>query len=442
MSALRAVLAIAVMGISVEARAPVTGDGYWQTSGNRILDAAGNEVRLSGVNFSGFESENFAFHGTWGGVGRSWTTYLDQMKALGFNVIRLPFSGDLLVPGQMPRNVDHQVNPELLGKTALEFLDLVVEEAGRRGIRIILDYHRIQAGSAPENGLWYVPGSATYTERRWIENWTALVSRYVGNPTVVGCDLFNEVHDGPGHPGPFWSADGVDEPYNWRTAAKRAAEAIHAVNPELLVFVQGMHAYGGEAGWWGANLRGLRDHPFDIQHRDRVVYSVHDYGPNVFDQPWHADPAFPGNLPAYWDAQWGFVHHEGIGPVWIGEWGSRLDDPREDAWAAALRDYIRANGLSWTWWTWGPQSHDTGGILRDDWTTTWPEKLELVAPVQYPPFAPSGPDAASDRGAERSGGCSTAADPRRRRPWSGAHSRMSKMRMAPESTTTAMTSPT
>ena len=52
---------------------------------------------------------------------------------------------------------------------------------------------------------------AHHTEARWIENWKALARRYVGDPTVVGCDLFNEVHAGPGHPGPYWDADGANE---------------------------------------------------------------------------------------------------------------------------------------------------------------------------------------------------------------------------------------
>jgi endoglucanase len=398
---LRGVLVVALVAPLATARAPLVGDGYWHASGHTIVDASGNAVRFSGVNFSGFETENFALHGTWGGTGRNWKSYLDQMSSLGFNVVRLPFSGDLFAPGQLPRNVDYGVNPELQGKTALQFLDMFVEECGRRGIRVILDYHRIQAGSATENGLWYIPGSTKYTERFWIDNWKALVARYVGNPTVVGVDLFNEPHAGPGHLGPTWNADGLDEPYNWRTAAKRAAEAILSVNPGLLVCVQGMDVYRGEAGWFGAVWIGLHDHPFDISRPSQVVYEIHDYGPDVFDEPWHDAPGFPASLKAFWDRQWGFIHANGIGPVWIGEWGSRLDTAKERAWATALRDYIAANGLSWTWWTWGPVSPDTGGVLQDDWKSTWSDKLALMQPVMSPGFGADGDGA-------QSGGCSSA----------------------------------
>ncbi len=397
----------ALLSAVVAADAPQLGDGYWHASGNTVLDAANQEVRFSGLNFGGFEGSNYAPHGTWGGIGRNWKSYLDQIKALGFNVIRVPFSGDTFVPGRMPQNVDYGVNPDLRGKTTLQVLDMLVDECRKRGIRIVLNYHRIQAGSSPENGLWYVPGSTTYTEQYWIDTWKALAGRYVGDPTVVGCDLFNEVHADASHPGPFWSADGVDEPYNWRTAAKRAAEAILSVNPNLLICVQGMDGYAGQGSWWGANWMGLKDHAFDISKPGQVVYEVHDYGPNVWEQPWHDDPAFPANLSAFWDAQWGFIHDQGIGPVWVGEWGSRLDNPKEQEWATALRDYIRSKGLSWTWWTWFPISPDTGGILEDDWKTAWPEKLALLRPVQYPQFP------APDTWTRGRGGCTSA--PARRR---------------------------
>jgi endoglucanase len=150
-----------------------------------------------------------------------------------------------------------------------------------------------------------------------------------------------------------------------------------------------MYKYGSSTSWWGANQQGIVDHPISLNVANRIVYEVHDYGPNVWNQPWHNDPNFPNNLPGFWDTQWGFVHNNNIGPIWIGEWGSKLDITKEVQWATTLRDYISSKHLSWTWWTFGPNSGDTGGILQDDWTHTQSAKLSLVNPVQYPVFAPS-----------------------------------------------------
>lgn len=364
--------------------------GWWHTDGNQIKDAAGNVVRFSGVNWHGMDSENRIPHGLWGGTNRSIEDHLDQMKAAGFNLIRLPFSTDIFGGAKpRPEAIDPVKNGDLIGPTCLEILDRIVASAGARGIRIILDYHRLAGGAASESGHWY---DSTHTEAGWIANWKALVGRYTTNPTVVGVDLFNEVHNGV-----TWEADNVNVAHNWRWAAKRCADEILSVHPNLLICVQGLDAYKGTAGWWGAVLLGVKDHPLTLSVPNRLVYTIHDYGPIVFDQTFH-QPAngFPGNLPAHWDAQWGFVHDDNLAPVWIGEWGSFLDPAkpkgdREMQWANALRSYIQAKGLSWTWWTWTPESGDTGGILLDGYTGVNTAKTTFLAPVQYPGFAGTPP---------------------------------------------------
>jgi endoglucanase len=372
-----------------------TGDGWWRTEGNRILDAAGNPVRFSGVNWHGMDSENRIMHGLWGGTGRTIERHLDEMKALGFNLIRLPFSSQILAPGAAPLQtaIDPAVNADLLGKTCLEILDRLVASAGQRGIRIILDYHRLRGGGAPEPGHWY---DATVPESQWIANWKGLVGRYRTDPTVVGVDLFNEVHDGV-----TWEADGVNPAHNWRWAAKRCGNEILSVNPNLLICVQGLDQYQGEAGWWGAVHLGVRDHPLSFDVPNRLVYEIHDYGPIVWDQTFHQYSAgFPNNLPAHWDRQWGFLHNEAVAPVWVGEWGALMDPSRtewpadkherEALWLEKLRAYIQQKGLSWTWWCWTPESRDTGGIIKNDYSGFNTNKVTYLQPVQYPGFAPSG----------------------------------------------------
>src|SRR4051794_38494986 len=62
---------------------------YLHTSGNQILDSSNRTVRLTGVNWFGLETSNFAPHGLWT---RSMTSMLGQIHDLGYNTIRVPFS--------------------------------------------------------------------------------------------------------------------------------------------------------------------------------------------------------------------------------------------------------------------------------------------------------------------------------------------------------------
>jgi endoglucanase len=137
--------------LSVEAQ--TTSTGYLRTSGNKILDSSGKTVAFSGVNWFGFETANYAPHGLWT---RGMDDMLDQMKAKGYNAIRLPFANAMLKSGVMPSGIDYVKNPNLKGLTALQVMDKLVEAAGARGMKVILDNHRSTPGGGPEGGgLWY-----------------------------------------------------------------------------------------------------------------------------------------------------------------------------------------------------------------------------------------------------------------------------------------------
>ena len=55
--------------------ASAAGTGYWHTSGRRILDSNGTAVRIAGINWFGFETNNYVVHGLWS------RDYKDMLKA-------------------------------------------------------------------------------------------------------------------------------------------------------------------------------------------------------------------------------------------------------------------------------------------------------------------------------------------------------------------------
>jgi len=358
--------------------------GFFHTSGSQILDASNQAVRIAGVNWFGFETTNFAPHGLWT---RGYKEMMDQMKQLGFNTIRLPYSDQLFESGSTPNGIDFSKNADLAGLNGLQIMDKIVDYAGQIGLRILLDHHRSAAGnSANENGLWY---TSAYPESKWISNWTMLAARYAGNPTVIGADLHNEPH------GPATWGDGSAN--DWRLAAERAGNAILAVNPNWLIIVEGIEAASSGNYWWGGNLSNAGAFPVRLNVPGRLVYSAHDYPSTVYAQSWFNDPTYPNNLPAVWDSNWGYLFRQGIAPVLLGEFGSKLQTASDQLWFDKMVQYLGGDldgngtndlganqqGISWTYWSWNPNSGDTGGILADDWRTPVQTKVTKLQPVQF-----------------------------------------------------------
>ena len=363
-------------------QAAAAGAGYWHTSGRDILDSNNQPVRIAGVNWFGFETNNYVVHGLWS---RDYKSMMDQMKSLGYNTIRLPYSDDIFKPGTMPNSINfYQMNTDLQGLNSLQVMDKIVDYAGSIGLKVILDRHRPDAGG--QTALWY---TSAVPESTWISDLTALANRYQNNPAVVGIDLHNEPHDPA-----CWGCGDVT--IDWRLAAERAGNAVLAANPHLLIFVEGVQTFNGSSYWWGGNLQGAGTYPVQLNVPNQLVYSAHDYATSVASQPWFTDPTFPQNMPGIWAKNWGYLFDSKTAPVWVGEFGTTLASTTDQVWLKALVQYLRAestygaDSYQWTFWSWNPDSGDTGGILKDDWTTVDTVKDGYLASIKAPGFGGGG----------------------------------------------------
>jgi aryl-phospho-beta-D-glucosidase BglC (GH1 family) len=322
-------------------------------------------VRLTGLSWFGFETSNFAPHGLWS---RSMSSMLDQIKTLGFNTIRVPYTNQMFDAASTPNGIDFNQNPDLQGLTALQILDKLVAGAESRGLRIILDRHRPDASA--QSPLWYTSGTS---EQRWLDDWTMLATRYKGRSTVVGADLHNEPH------GTATWGDG-NMSTDWRLAAERGGNAVLTANPDLLIIVEGVEVAGGQTYWWGGNLRNAGASPVRLNVANRLVYSPHDYPASVYAQTWFSDPTYPKNLPAVWDAAWGYLASSGTAPIWIGEFGTKNQTTSDQQWFSGMVTYATQKGMSFSFWCLNPDSGDTGGILQDDWKTVNTDKMTVLTP--------------------------------------------------------------
>jgi len=367
---------LAIAGVTLPSQNPVDAANTTviqvplSTKGSKIVDSTGRPVLLRGVNWFGIESELHAPHGLWK---RDYKEMLAQIKSLGYNVIRLPYGVQSLRASNVS-GIDFSIgsNQELQGKSPLEVMDAIIQEAGRQGLLILLDSHRLNDQRIPE--LWYGDG---FTEADWIDTWKMLATRYRNQANIIGADLKNEPHGKAS-----WGTN--DRATDWRLAAERCGNAIQAINPNWLIVVEGVEnnvpGQKLKTHWMGANLEGVARFPVRLSRPNKLVYSPHEYGQGVFNQPWFSERSFPNNLYSRWETGWNYIATKKIAPIFIGEFGGRQSDnaSKEGIWQRTLVDFVRKKDLSFSYWSWNPNSQDTGGILQDDWLSVEAPKQELL----------------------------------------------------------------
>ncbi len=369
------------------------------------------------------------------GTGRTIQQTMSEITAAGINVVRFPVVPQTLnatdPQGRDPFLKNHQSVRVANSRLALEqFLTL----ADQNNIEVILDVHscsnfvgwrkgRLDArppyvdatrdnydftretySCAATNNPASVTHIQAYNQTLWLNDLRTLagLGQQLGVDNIIGIDIFNEPWDYT------WQ--------EWRTMAAAAYTAINEVNPNTLVFMQGISATAGNQDGspdtitqvphgnaatnpnWGENLFEAGANLPSIP-RDRLVFSPHTYGPSVFVQKMFMDPAQtqctglegdaagdldcnivinPTLLRSGWEEHFGYLKDMGFAVV-VGEFGGNLDWPLGQAsirdrnrwshitpgvdaqWQNAFVDYLTSKGIEGCYWSINPESGDTAG---------------------------------------------------------------------------------
>lgn len=387
--------------------------GYWHTSGTQIVDAAGHPVRIAAVTWYGMESTYWVPAGL---DYQPYTRIMDEVKAMGLNTIRLPYSNQLVEQNPVV-TTSIRANPQFKGMHALGVLDAIVNYAQKIGLKIILDDHRSSAATPAtvnhlSEALWY---SARYPESAWIRDWQFLAKRYRGNSAVIGFDLRNEPHtDGPGpwslhtylYQGATWGPYGGRDNArtDWRLAAERAGNAILSVNPHLLMFVEGLQMYpasnmprGVFTYWWGSVLSPVKQYPITFKVPHQLVYSPHDWGPRKHRMSWFVNSPSYSKMQSVWWRNWSYLltpHQKYTAPIWLGEFGTCNDEPycvdeqkpgNEAQWFHFLLRFLKQHpNVGWGFYALnGTNSNDhmaQNALLNHQWSA--PANKALIADLR------------------------------------------------------------
>lgn len=369
----------------------------FSVSGNQLVDAAGNNIRLTGLNVGGTEHEDLVMIGLWA---RPWRDMFNQMKQLGFNFIRWPICDDMIVSTKTTyTSVNFSMNPDVAGKTPLQNFKMMMDYVTKTlGMYVMIDHHRCTAGGTPSGGesgsmrtgLWY---DSRYSENDVINNWVLLANLFADNEFVIGADLHNEPNGDT-----RWGTTS-NAARDWRAASIRMANAIHAVNPNWLAVVEGTewsNVYVGDTtnyDWWGGNFRDARDpsRRFTINLQNKAVYSIHTYGTSVATPGWFNEAGYPTNLKDHYDESWGWLIRQKVSPIIVGEMGGQFTTTKDQQYIDTLMRYMNGDmnlnggtvylpgeqGMSYAMWNWSPTSTDTGGLVSaNDWTTVDQNKMK------------------------------------------------------------------
>ena len=378
----------------------VAGDDWLTTIDSHIVDKDGKEVWLTGCNWFGYNTGTNMFDGVWN------CNLKDSLKAIadrGFNVLRVPMSSELLLQwkrGEYPRaNYNNAYNTELNSMNSLEIFDYVLSLCEQNGIKVIIDIHTVKTDASGHNHpVWY---REDMTEDDFIDSLSWTAERYKNNDTIIGYDLKNEPH-GKAAENPHAIWNNSKDKDNWKRVAERAGNAVLDKNPNALIIIEGIQIYPRDIKannfvskdddndyyntWWGANLMGVKDYPIDFGSPERnkqIVYSPHDYGPRVYEQPWFKGGfTYESLYKDAWHDYWLYIAEEDIAPIFVGEWGGFMEGDNLK-WMEYFRQLIAEKHLHHTFWCFNANSGDTGGLVKDDFKTWDEEKYNLVKPVLW-----------------------------------------------------------
>jgi endoglucanase len=332
----------------LETRVMLSADGFIKAAGTVLRDGhgTGNPVLLQGTNLggwllkegwmtpmdsSGSSPDDYTARqtilnrfGTEAGqrvldaYEDSWITLndLDNIKALGMNVVRVPF---------WYRNFQNEDGTPV--SNAFKRLDWLVTNAWARGIYTILDFHGVVGGQSTADHTGRVRATAEFwtsptDQQRTIDIWTQIAQHYAANPGVAAYDLINE-------PGGTPNSTTLWNMYD------RMYHAIRAVDADHLITMEGTY---GSWNW------SMLPNPSTYGWTN-VMYQMHEYQFGSTNDPAGIEAGTNNQVNDF------NAHKSWNVPAYVGEWNDfgPAPDP-SSVWAYTVAQY-QAAGINWSEWS-------------------------------------------------------------------------------------------
>lgn len=341
------ITAIIVCGITIESRAEaILMNDFLKANGTSLRNenGYGNRIILRGVNVGGWFVQELwmcptketrkvkdqktiesTLYERFGDAGANellntyydnfWTEQdFDNCEKMGMNCLRLP----IWYYNIIDRNGEFR-------EDAFDRIDWFVEQAGKRGIYVIVDMHGAPGSQNDKDhsgdiysdkSLWQGP-DAMYNQNLYIQIWKVIAEHFKGNPVVAGYDLLNE---------PYCAAGEYTDSTVW-DLYDRAYKAIRTVDKDHVIIM--------EATWEPYNLPNPARYGWT-----NVMYEYHCYNYDSQTNPEEQLKTVKRKIAAIKMMDYNV-------PSYIGETSFFSNT---ESWRKCLSE-LNDNDISWTLWT-------------------------------------------------------------------------------------------
>lgn len=255
---------------------------------------------------------------------------LAYYQSKGLTLIRLPIKW---------KRIQDTLNGPL-NETRMGYIDTFLGLARNRGMKVILDLHDYNEYSI--SGVRYQVGTPQVPQSCLTHLWGMLADRYKNETAIYGYDIMNEPKGNP---------------TVWASTAQLTINAIREHDTQHWILVEGIfasRAWGWVKDGNAAALVGTTD------PADKLIFSAHSYwdkgGSGGYVNSYAADARYPEVGIAHVQPFVEWCKEHGFNGL-IGEYGVPWNKGYVPEWNIVLDNfmsYLKANGISGTYWCGGP----------------------------------------------------------------------------------------
>lgn len=324
-----------------------TAQGFLRASGEKIVDAQGENILFRGIGLGGWMLQEGYMLGVYKDgqqhkirqaveflIGKDSTDLfysawlnnhttradIDSLKAWGFNSVRLPMHYNLYT---LAVEAEPQAGKNTWLARGFALTDSLLAWCKANQMYLILDLHAAPGGQgndlnisdrdAAKPSLWQSDANRAKT----IALWRKIAERYAHEPWIAGYDLINEPNWG--FQDPENDKNGLKETGNepLRELLKDITHAIREVDKNHIIIIEG--------NGWGNNYHGI----FPLWD-DNMVVSFHKY--------WNYNDVDAIRQILETRTKYNV-------PVWLGETGEN-----SNVWYTQAIALLEGHNIGWAWW--------------------------------------------------------------------------------------------